>query len=170
MTVKIYAERDLMALDKEGNHYCRHISAMTSEGLHSKSDIAAELGWRDMQITELQRKVEALAVENASLKAVSDDRRQFIMSGVQLGYIKVPTAETDPALETIRLAVSPQEPTPATDSLLAEIRAQGMLNFVPSDEFLTELIRASNRGASPEEYRSAMREVFAQQLRKESGQ
>lgn len=41
--VKQYAERDAMELDKAGNHYCRHISAMTREELHSKSDIAAEL-------------------------------------------------------------------------------------------------------------------------------
>lgn len=67
----------------------------------------------------------ALAAENAGLKSTCDDRRTFIMNGVQLGYIKVPTVETDPALETIRVAVSPQEPTPATDSFLAEVRASG---------------------------------------------
>lgn len=65
-----------------------------------------------------------LAAENAGLKAVCEDRRTFIMNGVQLGYIQVPTVETDPALETIRVAVSPQEPTPATDAFLAEVRAQ----------------------------------------------
>ena len=74
--------------------------------------------------TTLEAKCAALAAENAALKATSDDRRMFIMNGVQLGYIKVPTVETDPALETIRVAVSPQEPTPATDSFLAEVRAQ----------------------------------------------
>lgn len=58
---KIYAERDLMELDRAGNHYCRHVSAMTREGLDSKSDIAAELGWRDMQIATLQLKLDALA-------------------------------------------------------------------------------------------------------------
>ncbi|MDN4198362.1 hypothetical protein OA787_26980, partial [Citrobacter freundii] len=64
--------------------------------------------------------------ESAALKAMCDDRRMFIMNGVQLGYIKVPTVESDPALETIRVAVSPQAPTPATDSFLAEVRAQGV--------------------------------------------
>lgn len=49
-----YAERDAMALDKAGNHYCRHVVAMTKEGLHSKSDIAAELGFRDARIAELE--------------------------------------------------------------------------------------------------------------------
>lgn len=66
----------------------------------------------------------ALASENAGLKAVCEDRRTFIMNGVQLGYIKVPTVDTDPALDTIRVAVSPQESTPATDAFLAEVRAQ----------------------------------------------
>ncbi|HHL1954491.1 TPA: hypothetical protein ACQ2HS_001982 [Klebsiella pneumoniae] len=67
-----------------------------------------------------------LAAENVALKATSDDRRMFIMNGVQLGYIKVPTVETDPALETIRIAVSPQEPTPATDRIVAEAEARGV--------------------------------------------
>lgn len=51
--MKQYAERDIMSLDKSGGYYCRHIWSMTSEQLHSKSDIAAELGHRDMVIAEL---------------------------------------------------------------------------------------------------------------------
>ncbi|EPV6100113.1 eae-like domain protein [Escherichia coli] len=67
-----------------------------------------------------------VVAENAALKALNEDRRVFIMNGVQLGYIKVPTVETDPALETIRIAVSPQEKTPVTDRFLAEQRAVGV--------------------------------------------
>lgn len=74
----------------------------------------------------LEARCSALAAENAGLKAMCEDRRTFIMNGVQLGYIQVPTVETDPALETIRVAVSPQEPTPTTDAFLAEVRAQGV--------------------------------------------
>lgn len=48
--MKYYDERDLMMLDKAGNYYSRHIQAMTAEQLESKSDIAAELAWRDYQI------------------------------------------------------------------------------------------------------------------------
>lgn len=73
-----------------------------------------------------QRQQAAVVAENAELKAICDDRREFIMNGVQLGYIKVPTVETDPALETIRIAVSPQAPSQATDEFLAEVRAQGV--------------------------------------------
>lgn len=78
---------------------------------------------------ELEARCTALAAENAGLKALCEDRRTFIMNGVQLGYIQVPTVETDPALETIRVAVSPREPTPATDSFLAEVRASGVEMF-----------------------------------------
>lgn len=66
---KQYAERDLMAMDIAGNHYCRHVDHMTREQLHSKSDIAAELGWRDMQIAALKAERDALAAENLALKS-----------------------------------------------------------------------------------------------------
>jgi hypothetical protein len=46
-----YAKRDHRAL---GEHYLRHVSAMTGEGLHAKSDIAAELAWRDAEIERLR--------------------------------------------------------------------------------------------------------------------
>lgn len=54
MKEKQYAERDAMALDEAGNHYFRHVLAMTAEQLHTKSDIAAELGWRDFKLEELR--------------------------------------------------------------------------------------------------------------------
>lgn len=79
-----------------------------------------------LELRKVRNDAATLAAENAGLKAVCEDRRTFIMNGVQLGFIQVPTVETDPALETIRVAVSPQEPTPATDAFLAEVRAQGL--------------------------------------------
>ena len=78
----------------------------------------------DSAVKLAHEKFSALAAENAGLKAICDDRRRFIMNGVQVGYIKVPAAETDPDLETIRIAISPQKPIPATDAFLAEVRAQ----------------------------------------------
>ncbi|HFZ2838764.1 TPA: eae-like domain protein [Escherichia coli] len=80
----------------------------------------------DSAVKLAHEKFSALAAENAGLKAICDDRRRFIMNGVQVGYIKVPAAETDPDLETIRIAISPQKPIPATDAFLAEVRAQGV--------------------------------------------
>lgn len=84
---------------------------------------AGEPSIREQKFLKLAKAYQQLAAENVALKATSDDRRMFIMNGVQLGYIKVPTVETDPALETIRIAVSPQEPTPATDRIVAGIKA-----------------------------------------------
>lgn len=47
---KLYAERDIIA---QGQTYCDHVMAMTAESLHSKSDIAAELAHRDIEIERL---------------------------------------------------------------------------------------------------------------------
>lgn len=61
---KLYDEdRDAFELDKAGGYYTRHVVAMTKEGLHSKSDIAAELAYRDMVIDELKAQVEQLREE-----------------------------------------------------------------------------------------------------------
>lgn len=90
--------------------------------LNAATELQRQLTACEATVTNLTAQVQGLAAESAALKATNDDRRMFIMNGVQLGYIKVPTVETDPALETIRIAVSPQEQTPATDAALAEIR------------------------------------------------
>jgi L-amino acid N-acyltransferase YncA len=47
MAKKHYAERDIEAL---GKHYMDHVEAMTAERLHEKSDIAAELAYRDARL------------------------------------------------------------------------------------------------------------------------
>ncbi|MGS8051811.1 eae-like domain protein [Escherichia marmotae] len=118
-----------------------NIKGLVSAGHEMASELKAECGAVDMRsvaklISDLATQLEvqlvranALAAENARLKVTCEDRRRFIMKGVQLGYIKVPKAETDPDLETIRIAISPQKPTPATDAFLAEVRAQGVEMF-----------------------------------------
>ncbi|MCG0510795.1 eae-like domain protein [Escherichia coli] len=115
-----------------------NIKGLVSAWHEMASELKAECGAVDMRsvaklISDLATQLEvqlvranALAAENAGLKAICDDRRRFIMNGVQMGYIKVPAAETDPDLETIRIAISPQKPIPATDAFLAEVRAQGV--------------------------------------------
>lgn len=64
-----YKQRDIQAL---GGHYDKHARAMTAEGLYRKSQIAAELAWRDSRIEELQA---ALAEVDA---AFSDLGRELI--------------------------------------------------------------------------------------------
>ena len=53
-TEKLYADRDICEQDAKGGFYFKHVLAMTSEGLHSKSDIAAELAHRDLRIQQLE--------------------------------------------------------------------------------------------------------------------
>lgn len=40
-------------------YYSRHVEAMTAEGLHAKSDIAAQLAWRDAEIARLTAELAA---------------------------------------------------------------------------------------------------------------
>ncbi|HAV8604826.1 TPA: hypothetical protein JLM39_000752 [Escherichia coli] len=108
----------------------------------------------DSAVKLAHEKFSALAAENAGLKAICDDRRRFIMNGVQMGYIKVPAAETDPDLETIRIAISPQKPIPATDAFLSEVRAEARnegINYTAS-----RLAAAFNHGF----INKSLREVF----------
>lgn len=50
MTKKHYANRDVILM---GQTYVDHVMAMTTEGLYEKSDIAAELAFRDILIQTL---------------------------------------------------------------------------------------------------------------------
>ncbi len=58
--MSLYAERNPMKLDEAGNYYFKHVDAMTGEGLHSKSDIAAELGYRDKKYDDLMEEIRML--------------------------------------------------------------------------------------------------------------
>lgn len=75
-------DRDVFELDKSGGYYCRHVAAMTSEDLHSKSDIAAELGHRDMVNDRLVEKNaalrEALRLKEAECEALASDISRIV--------------------------------------------------------------------------------------------
>lgn len=116
---KQYAERDLMAMDIAGNHYCRHVDHMTREKLHSKSDIAAELGWRDMQIAELKAQRDALAAENAAMKELAKGYADLADS--RLSDITA-NCESDCRRECYQEC----NKTPATDAFLNSVRAEGL--------------------------------------------
>jgi erythromycin esterase-like protein len=74
-TVKLYAERDAIS---QGDHYLSHLLAMTAEGLHSKSDIAAELAHRDIQIDALAAQVRELEKENEGLRYIGKEVEQHL--------------------------------------------------------------------------------------------
>src|SRR5690606_14446819 len=56
----VYPKIDHMQLDADGGYYCRHVAAMTDEGLHRKSEIAGQLGMRDRAIDRLTAERDAL--------------------------------------------------------------------------------------------------------------
>ena len=149
-----------------------NIKGLVSAGHEMASELKAECGAVDMRsvaklISDLATQLEvqlvranALAAENARLKVMCEDRRRFIMKGVQLGYIKVPTAETDPDLETIRIAISPQKPIPATDAFLAEIERKAIRKFINSIE---HILRDKLSPYDTEEMLEAMRIFLEEQ-------
>lgn len=64
--LKWYRNQDREDLN---NHiYMGHLSAMTGEDLHSKSEIAQELAVRDMRVEQLEKDNAELKEENRKLK------------------------------------------------------------------------------------------------------
>lgn len=90
MSEKLYAERDIV---EQGDYYSRHTSAMTGEGLHSKSDIAAELAHRDIEITRLQSEVERLRGRCGELEEFSAFAQQTAERELDPDYVPPRTAE-----------------------------------------------------------------------------
>ncbi len=60
MSIKLYKERDTIG---QGQVYVDHVLAMTRESLHDKSDIAAELAERDIEIAVLKHRNGQLKVK-----------------------------------------------------------------------------------------------------------
>lgn len=96
-------DRDAFKLDKAGGYYTRHVVAMTKEGLHSKSDIAAELAHRDYEIDKLKAQVEQLSI----LCLAYEDKIPFPVMTKELF-----------------------EPIFKARNLLAEIKAQAIEDFI----------------------------------------
>lgn len=69
--VNLYANRDHKA---QGDYFVLHMDRMTGEALHNKSDIAAELAHRDIEIANLQAEIAAL---KARLEAVERLPKQW---------------------------------------------------------------------------------------------
>lgn len=87
------------------NHYGVHIHAMTAEDLHSKSDIAVELAWRDLRI-------EQLVFENAALtdKAASELSNAWLLHkywvGIQVALMYIRAGNINDATEWLVGTVS----------------------------------------------------------------
>ncbi len=127
-----YAKRDPMALDKAGNYYCRHAQAMTAEGLHAKSDIAAELAYRDMQIDQLRAAREVKDGPDWKQVAIAQDAKLRAMCDEPGGLEKLRTV----------LAQARSEPTEAQ----IEAAAMEMYGLPLRDEHrerVTRVLRAA---------------------------
>ena len=74
-----YAERDCEA---QGAYYMNHIMAMTTEKLHSKSDIAAELAHRDIEIDRLKNVVEEYKKIASDGIIIFSPREEVIIDGM----------------------------------------------------------------------------------------
>lgn len=79
---KLYAERDICELDDLGGFYTKHVSAMTAEQLHSKSDIAAELAYRDRII---QRQKDLIVAVQSALQDLEKEELQSRLRGGAAG-------------------------------------------------------------------------------------
>jgi hypothetical protein len=75
----LYAERDHVA---QGELFVRHMSAMTGEGLHAKSAIAAELAHRDMEIQMLRAALGAVHWRVSRSDTAFDDIAAAVLAEV----------------------------------------------------------------------------------------
>lgn len=66
--MSLYQDRDHAA---QGEHYLRHVEAMTSEGLHAKSAIAGELAARDIEIADRRADYERACALVADMHAAA---------------------------------------------------------------------------------------------------
>lgn len=102
---KLYGvgNRDIMELDT----YADHVHAMTGEGLHGKSDIAAELAFRDATIEALKSQLE-------SVHECSDrnDRNNFDLLGesaMEIESLRHSLEESDATIEALKAQVAVYE-------------------------------------------------------------
>ena len=105
-----YALRNPMTLDRAGGYYFRHVCAMTREGLHLKSKIAAELGYRDMEIDRLKGELKALTAAMPEIAEALGDETLTNVSQVATGIRDLRerlTTEAAPAVlpEPLKFAI-----------------------------------------------------------------
>ncbi len=89
-------------------HYCRHVSAMTSERLHAKSDIAIQLAWRDSRLAAV---VQACSDFRATIptEGLSEvDRRLLDLTTKVLAAVAVPSVGSRPAHLSAGVVVTPK--------------------------------------------------------------
>ena len=105
----IYPRHRLHTLEP---YYSQHVAAMTEipgkqEGLHSKSDIAEQLAWRDQKIARLQDEIGCLAYGVVTPNAKLDAITQAAVGA--LGYLPVNVPGARMAKERIEAVLAGRE-------------------------------------------------------------
>ena len=90
----IYAERAVHTAELRG-HFVRHIDHMTRESLHYKSDITAELAFRDAEIDRLRNQVNTLTDALAGMIGASTKEE---LDAMEIGVRSLPGCEEDRAV------------------------------------------------------------------------
>lgn len=127
---KQYAERDPRELDKLGNYFSRHMLAMTAEDLHYKSDIAAELAWRDAEIDRLR-------IELSELRAKAEVHRWNIEKDGDDLLVCFNEHEKGEKCNYVRFTSTKAEAqAPSDEELLNFAASEQFLLFCDEDEFL----------------------------------
>lgn len=109
---KLYAERDAETL---GQFYADHVCAMTAEGLHDKSAIAAELAWRDKKISDLRDNLYyAKGRLEAYIETVGEERTGLGIL-VAMDFLKIVAAHK-PASTLWRVGRDTEVEAPHTDT------------------------------------------------------
>lgn len=102
-----YAERDALSLEP---HYSRHVSAMTTEQLHSKADIAAELAFRDQRIATLEAENQRLRGQVETLRETLAEHQTrardalSCLAGREYGSVRVLLKGVAGTAETLAIA------------------------------------------------------------------
>ena len=92
-------DRDNAAL---GKFYTDHVSAMTREGLHAKSDIASELAVRDAEIAQLRADAERYRKLRSMHWSNGDDLTVTRGRSVKLGFLTYSGDQLDAAIDAAR--------------------------------------------------------------------
>lgn len=123
--IKLYDTEARMELvmNSGPRHYTAHVNHMTTEDLRSKSDIAVELAWRDLRIEQL---VGENAVMLKLLTDISENHSEFVDEGDGYMCASIPLDYVSEINMYVSRDVNAENPFPATDAAINEIKAQGV--------------------------------------------
>lgn len=129
--IKLYDTEARMELvmNSGPRHYTAHVNHMTTEDLRSKSDIAVELAWRDLRIEQL---VGENAVMLKLLTDISENHSEFVDEGDGYMCASIPLDYVSEINMYVSRDVNAENPFPATDAALNEIKAQGVDEWIAS--------------------------------------